>query len=124
MPAYCDNCTEIVVDGISRENTETICKRAGDDMTIEARFPKVFIDAAFAVRLNGQAGLLPANCQTSLSNLTCICSNLTAENDGNYTIHLLMDTTINVEGSSPYQLEWCSNNASVIVTSKSLSNIH
>ena len=122
MLGYCDNCSEIVVDGISRENTETICKRAGDDMTIEARFPKVFIVATFVVRLNGQAGLLPANCQTFLSNLTCICSNLTAENDGIYTIHVKVDTMITVNRSS--HLEWCSNNVSVIVRSKAQSNMH
>ena len=118
MLGCCDNCSEIVVDGISRENTETICKRAGDDMTIEARFPKVFIDAIFLVRLNGQAGLLPANCQTFLSNLTCICSNLTAENDGIYTIHVIVDTMITL------LLEWCSNNVLVIVRSKAQSNMH
>ena len=115
MSGYCDNCSEIVVDGISRDNTEILCKHTGDDLTIEARFPKVFKNSPIVIRYNGQLNLLPPNCQILL-NLTCICKNLTAENDGNYTIHLTLDTMINVTGSS-YHLEWCSNNVSVIVTS-------
>lgn len=122
MPGYCDNCSDIIVDGISRDNTETLCKRAGDDMIIEARFPKVFKNTSFIVRHNGELILLPPNCRIQ-PNLTCICKNLTAKNDGKYTIHLMLDTMISVNGfSNP--LEWCSNNISVIVTSKSLNNIY
>ena len=120
MLGYCDNCSEIVVDGISRDNNEIVCKRAGDNLTLEAKIPKVFDNANFVVRCNDQS--CPINHKCNQSTLKCNLNNLTAENDGIYTVHVTVDTMITVNGSS--YLEWCSNNVSVIVRSKAQSNMH
>ena len=118
----CDNCSEIVVDGISRDNNEIVCKRPGDNLMIEAKIPKVFgSPSTFSVRRNGN-GQCPGNDEYNLHTLKCNWNNLTTENDGNYTVHILVDTMITVNGSS-YNLEWCSNNVSVRVASKAQNNL-
>ena len=123
MLGYCDNCSEIVVDGISRDNNEIVCKRAGDNLTIEAKIPKVFGDPmpTFVVRCNDQ--FCPINNKCNQTTLKCNCNNLTTENGGKYTVHVTVNTMISAEMSS-HMLEWCSNNVSVIVASKAQSNMH
>ena len=118
----CDNCSEIVVDGISRDNNEIVCKRPGDNLMIEAKIPKVFgSPSTFSVRRNGN-GQCSGNDEYDLRTLKCNWNNLTTENDGNYTVYILVDTMITVNGSSHY-LEWCSNNVSVRVASKAQNNL-
>ena len=123
---HCDNCSEIVVDGISRDNNEIVCKRAGDNLMIEAKIPKVFgSPIAFTVRCNGSDQLCPSSRECDLSTLKCNYNNLTTENDGNYTVYIALDTMITVNGY-PHILEWYSNNVSVRIASicKAQCNIY
>ena len=117
----CDNCSEIVVDGISRDNNEIVYKRTGDNLMIEAKIPKVFgSHSTFVVRCYGNAQC-SSNSECDLLTLKCNWNNLTTENDGNYTVHVLVDTMITVNGYS-HNAEWRSNNVLVRVASKAQNN--
>ena len=110
---YCDNCTGIKVDGNIRGSNEIVYKNFGDDLIIEADFPRVFGVCSFLARLNGSAARLQDHCEVQIDTLTCNCNHLTTNNTGVYVIHITVDTRVNK--STP---EWCSNNVTIIVQSK------
>ena len=72
---------------------------------------------AFVLRFNGSNNF-PRNCMCDLSTLTFNCNHLTTDNNGVYTIHIIINTTLN---NTP---EWCSNNVTIIVQSKAYIYIH
>ena len=109
---YCSNCSEIIIDGIRKDNNETLCKHISDDLIIEAKFPKVFKVTTFVVWFNCSNFNRPESCVNDLMTLTCNCSNLTAEHNGKYTIHTTLETPDIIS------LEWISNSVTVIVRSK------
>ena len=109
---YCSNCSEIIIDGVRKDYNETLCKRISDDLIIEAKFPKVFEVIYFSVRRNCSDGLPPKSCHYNLMTLKCNCSNLTAEHDGIYDYHIIL----NVLGIKT--LELFSNKVTVIMRSK------
>ena len=96
-------------------------KNIGDNVIIQADFPRVFDVISFVLRLNGSTGDVPANCMDYFSTLTYNCSHLTTDNNGVYLIHIEVDTTLNNDNKHP---EWCSNNVTIIVQSKAQSNIY
>ena len=88
-------------------------KNLGDDLIIEADFPRVFGILSFMVRLHGSltSFLHLLNCDCQMDTLTCNCGHLTTNNIGNYDIfiHILLDT-------DPHgALEWFSNSVTIIV---------
>ena len=119
---YCDNCSKIIMDGIRRNNDEALCKRMSDNLIIAGKIPRVFEVISFVARRNGSDMLRPRNCDCDIFTLICNCSNLTAaKNDGKYSVHIILDTMALVRNGSR-TLEWCSNNVTVTVQSKTWSN--
>ena len=116
MLGHCDNCSEIIMDGISKDNNETLCKRISDDLIIAAKFPIVFHVISFAVWVDGSNSRGQNICDCNIHTLICNCSNLTATSDGTYTIHSILDTMVMVMNGSR-SLEWLSNKVEVIVQS-------
>ena len=112
---YCGNCTGIKIDGRLRGNNEIVYKHLGDDLIIESDFPRVFGVHSFVPRLNGNSNEFPVNCECSYQplNLTCNCSHLTTNNNGVYSIHAIVNTSL-IRGTP----EWCSNNVTIVIQSK------
>ena len=104
---YCDDCTEIMIDGIRRENNEVVYKNVGDDVRILANTSICHVNEPVVLRFNGS--------DTSRSNYSGSCSpngtshncnNLATKDTGVYRIHAILDETL---GGS----EWCSNDVTM-----------
>ena len=105
---YCDNCTEIIIDGISRENNDIVYKNVSDDVKISANTGICHEVEPIVPRFNGSNDT-PDNC--SPSGLSYNCNNLTTKNTGVYRIHVLLDDTL---GNSV----WCTNSVTIIIQCK------
>ena len=109
---YCDNCTEITINGISRDNNEIVYKNVGDDVKLLANAGICYAEELGVLRFNGSNTSnrnYAGSCSPNGSSYNC--NNLSTNDTGVYLMHVTLDDIL---GNS----EWCTNNVTMIIQCK------
>ena len=108
----CYNCTEIIIDGTSKENNDIVYKKVGDDVQIVANVSTCHAKQSVVLRFNDSdttTSNYSGSCSQNGSSYNC--NNLTTNDTGVYYIHVTLDDTL--LGSL-----WCTNNVIMIIQCK------